>query len=167
MGPTTRDRSPWARQLDMARQNFNIPPAKQKIQTIIYGKDGRPILTIGMEEYAVQEPDGSMSVRKISQNLVLEDGQAWNPSMMMGNKPILLGVCEHCRDPAPSLLQHRRPSHGLVALHRAKLCADCGQLLCPRHQERCRDKKYRCSTCARKSAIKGLLRRLFFTYEGE
>jgi len=152
----------------MARQQFQVPPAKQQIQALIYGRDGKPILTIGMEEYAVLEPDGSVSVRKIGENLVTEDGQVWNASMMMGNKPILLGLCELCRDPAWSLLHGKRQSHGLVTQRGGTLCAgDCGRLLCPRHRTRCRDGKYRCRACARRFRIKDFLHRLLFVSEGQ
>ncbi len=150
----------------MARQQFNIPPAKQQIQTVIYGKDGNPILTVGIEEFAVQEPDGSISVRKVSQNIILEDGQAWNPSMMMGNKPILVGVCEICRNPYWGFPFREKSSHGLVALGRATRCAGrCGRLLCTRHRIRCRDRRYRCKPCARRFALKRFFLKLFFTYE--
>ena len=150
----------------MAHQQPNIPPAKQQIQTVIYDREGNPVLTIGVEERVVAGPDG-VSVQKISRNIELEDGQTWNAAMLGGPKPVRVGLCQACRQPGVSILR-AKSTHGLVALENARRCAGrCGALLCPRHRKLCRDGKYRCRACARAYAFKYLLQRIFFTYEEE
>jgi len=146
-------------------QQFSIPPTIQEIHTVIKNRHGQEILTIGMEEYAVKDPDGTISVRKVSQNIELVDGTIWNPSMMLGDKRILIGVCSLCREASMNPLHPRTPSHGLVAIKHAKVCAGCGQLLCPSHQVVCADHRRRCPRCARKHSIKHFFHRLFFKLE--
>ena len=148
----------------MARRHNAIAPVNQQIQTVIYDPEGNVIRTLGMHEEVVQEPDGSITIRKTSENIVLDDSQVWNPSMMMGNNPRLLCICWFCQRAGP-LLHRNHPSRGLISAHLAALCTDCGKTLCARHRKTGKDQELRCKPCSRKYTAKRILQKIFFTYE--
>lgn len=141
------------------------PPmtAVSEIENIIYDQNGEVICVVGPKEYAVQGPGGSISLHKRSQNIETVDHQIWNPSMAMGPKPILLGVCNLCRQESFSLFTRKHPSHGLCTLKNGRLCTDCGVFVCPHHRKVGSDGKARCPRCARNRRVRGLLTWVFFT----
>lgn len=120
----------------MSKQNSPQKTARKDTITKITDTDGNVILEIGQQEYTVRHSDGSITHRRINENMQLVCGTIWNPLMAK----IYVGICSQCR--RPSLF--RRKAHGIVAMHRAKLCVDCGTLCCPRHKKLGRDKKWRC-----------------------
>lgn len=141
-------------------------PAVSEIENAIYDQDGEVICVVGLKEYAVQEPDGSISLHKRSQNIETVDHQIWNPSMAMGPKPILLGCCVICRSGSFSMFKRNRPSHGLCTLKNGRLCTDCGLFVCPHHRKVGSDGRARCPRCARNRRVRGLLTWVFFMREG-
>ena len=150
----------------MARGQGNTPSINRFIQTTIHDADGEPVLVIGMREFTVIEADGTICEYKYGDNIVLEDGLVWNPSMMMQANPVLLATCTACRKQPPSLFRRRRTLHGLVGEHNARVCADCGAVSCPRH---CRliGQRWRCLPCSRRHRILRAIRPLFFSREEE
>jgi len=115
--------------------------------------DGTPVLEIGRHEYTVTHRDGSITNRNINENIPLVCGTVWGPLTK-----IAVGICSQCRE--PSLFA--RKTHGIVALSRAKDCADCGTLCCPRHRKQGRDRKWRCLKHHKARRVKDLVRPIFF-----
>lgn len=148
----------------MARQAPGGGPPSQN--TIYYVQDlqGNPILEVQQKEYIVLQPNSPPALFTRYQNIQLVCGTTWNPSMLQAKPPVFIGVCEMCRHPPVSLFGGEQASHGLVAMYRAKLCADCGILTCPRHRSE-RDGKWRCLNCARRYRWMSLLRPIFFRRE--
>ena len=137
-------------------------PAISEIESVIYDQKGEIICAIGLKEYAVVDPNGTISIRKCSQNIETVDHQIWNPAQAMGPKAILLGVCTLCRQESFSLFTRKPPSHGLCTLKNGRLC-ECGLFICPHHRKVGSDGVARCPRCARKRRIKGFLTRIFFS----
>lgn len=146
----------------MANHQSQNPSTNQSTTTVIWDANGQPVIAIGLNEYIVSQPDGSMESRRLSHNIILVDGTAWNPGMLTSNPPIYIGICEQCRTFSVSGLRVRRPSHGLTTLARAKICAGCGTLCCPHHRKLGSDNKWRCLSCSKRHAAGWLLKRIFF-----
>ena len=121
--------------------------------------DGNPILEIGQQEYTVRHSDGSITHRNISQNIQTVCGLSWNPQMLYGKPPVHIGICQACRSQTSPF--HKK-THGIVTIHRAKTCQDCGQLCCPKHRKHGRDKKWRCLKHHKIHLLKTFLRPIFF-----
>jgi hypothetical protein len=147
----------------MAKPRINIGPPSVFTRTELYDPDGRLFMRIGFNAYFVRNGVGDLEQHRISENILLMDGSYWNPSMLLTKPPVLIGTCLLCRDPPFVGLSRDPPRHGIVALGRAKTCASCSALCCPRHFKKCPGGKYLCLPCARKSQVKGWIRRLFFT----
>lgn len=131
-------------------------PNQISINTI-RDKHGNIVLEASQNEYVVISKDGTITSYTQYNNITLVCGTIWNPTMMYAKPPILVGVCETCRE--SRLLKAR--THGLVAMHMAKLCV-CGALVCPSHRRLGKDGKWRCPGCHSKYMIKNLLKPLFF-----
>jgi hypothetical protein len=136
----------------MTNQNSPQITARKDTVTKISDTDGNVVLEIGQQEYTVRHSDRSITHRRINENMQLVCGTIWNALMMA---KILVGICSQCR--RPSLF--RRKAHGIVAMHRAKLCVDCGTLCCPRHKKLGSDKKWRCLKHAK---INRFIKPIFF-----
>ena len=146
----------------MANHQSHNPSTNQSTKTVIWDANGQAVIAIGLDEYIITKPDGSIESHRYSHNIVLVDGTSWNPGMLTANPPIYIGVCEQCRGFSVSLLGIRKPSHGIMTLARAKLCTDCGTPCCPRHRKLGSDNKWRCP----KGHTAGqLLKRIFFARE--
>ena len=139
----------------MAKQHNPQMSARKDTITQITDINGEVIMEIGLHEYTVRHTDGSMTHRRINENIQLVDGTMWNPGLVQMAK-IYVGVCQLCRT---ALWGHR--SHGLVAMHRATLCNDCGALVCPTHARLGRDKKWRCVNHHRTHLLKSLVHPIF------
>ena len=144
----------------MARRCLNVGAPSTHSTTVLRDERGDLILEIGHHDYVVVMPDGSLEQHRVASSVTLVDGTVWNPGMRLP-----LGVCADCRHPPFSGLGRDEPSHGLVALNRAKLCSRCGVLGCPRHITK-RGGLWLCRSCARRSRVLGFLRSLFFTEGG-
>lgn len=141
----------------MAIQNTPQITGRKDTTTTLRDIDGNVILEIGQQQYTVRDTNGAITHRDVSANMQLVCGTLWNPSMMKGG--IYVGVCSQCR--VPSLFH--RSSHGIVALHRAKFCTDCGTLCCPRHRRQDGgDKLWRCLRHHKIQVLKNLGRPIFF-----
>lgn len=148
----------------MAQPQGNMPSVDQFIRTAIYDAYGSLVLLIGMSEFLVIEADGTASEYKCGDNIVLEDGVVWNPSMLMHANPVLLATCSLCRRQRGSLFGHRRAAHGLLSAHNARVCAGCGAVTCPRHR-RLVGRRWYCLGCSRTKHFKHALRSIFFRRE--
>jgi len=148
----------------MAKHNFSGAPPSQNTIYVVEDLERDTILEVRSKEYVVIEPDGSLSSYTRDQNIQLVCGLAWNPSMLEANPPVYVGLCASCRNPGIGILGPRRKSHGMVAMHRAKLCT-CGILCCPRHRRIGQDDKWRCLSCDMKHRITNFTRPLFFRRE--
>jgi hypothetical protein len=146
----------------MAIPNLKLPTANQVFRTILADDRGQPILDISAGEYMVHEPDGSITIRKENHSILLMDGLEWNPAMAAA---IRIGCCELCRNPPRGLFSRERPRHGLVSMAKAKRCAECGLLLCPRHRHRGADERWRCPACGRSRRLRDLVLDIFFSRE--
>ena len=140
----------------MAIQNNPQITGRKETTTTIRDADGNVILEIGQQQYTVRHSNGAITHRDVSAHMQLVCGTIWNPSMMKAG--IYVGVCSQCRTPSV----FHRSSHGIVALNRAKLCADCGALCCPRHRKQGRDKLWRCLRHHKIHVLKSLGRPIFF-----
>jgi len=142
----------------MAKQNK--PQVTGRIEDIIRITDaqGNIVLEIGTHEYSVMHSDGSLTQRKITETIPLVCGTIWTPATKF---PI--GVCELCRQPS----FFNRRSHGLVSLSRAKMCATCGQLCCPKHRKLGKDQKWRCLRHHSSHQLRNLLHPIFFEQREE
>lgn len=132
---------------------------KQNTITTITDSQGKVIVRIKQDEYIIIGNDGNPTSYTRYRNIQLVDGSTWNPAMLWAKPPIYIGVCSICREPSR---RRRHPTHGLVAMARAKLCT-CGILCCPKHRKLCSDNKWRCPACVRKYHIKTFLRPMFFS----
>ena len=141
----------------MAQQNPQIT-TKKETKNIISDSDGNPILEIGQQQYVVRSSTGELIHRSINESIKLECGTIWSPMMLLQNPPVHIGICEQCRK--PTLFKHSK-SHGIVAMGRAKICNDCGQLCCPRHRK-LQDNQWRCSSCAKKYKLAKMIKSIFF-----
>jgi hypothetical protein len=135
--------------------------------TVLRDLDGSPILQVGFYEYNVTIPNGPKLLRRINENIRLVCGLEWNPSMMLAPKPLLVCVCQQCRQPRFSLFFRKAPTHGIVSLEQAKHCVDCGTNCCPSHRKLASDNKWRCIECNKKFKRKNLFRSIFFETESE
>ena len=142
----------------MAKQSNPQTGFRKDTTTIITDMNGDTILEVGMQEYTIKHSDGSRTHRRISQSVQLVCHTIWDPSMRLAKPPVHVGVCDECRKPS---LFHRR-SHGLVALHKAKLCVDGGELCCPLHRRLGSDQKWRCPQHHKTHQLKSLFRPIFF-----
>jgi hypothetical protein len=143
---------------------INIQHPSEEIVTQITDVDGALILSIGMREYTVTLPGQAPLHRKVSQSIQLVDGAEWSPVMAMGANPVRIGVCGSCRHP-PFRFPTREILHGLVRLSKAKICNDCGQLVCPRCRKLGIDKRWRCLRCHRKHRTWRFLKSFVVSYE--
>ena len=141
----------------MARQNTPQISTRKENVTTITDQRGNTILEIGSQEYTIKYPGGALHHRQTNENIPLVCGTMWHPGMTMAKPPIYVGVCERCRK--PSLF--RRRTHGIVAMGRAKLCVDGGELCCPRHRKLGKDKKWRCLKHHRTHLLKRVARAIF------
>jgi len=121
--------------------------------TTVTDIDGTIALEIGRYEFTVTKRDGSIIHRNINQTMQLVCGTVWSPL-----SKIPVGLCPQCRE--PSLFS--RGKHGIVAISRAKTCADCGTLCCPGHRKLGRDGKWRCIKHHKTHRLKNLVRPIFF-----
>ena len=151
----------------MAKHNPNNSGANQITQTVLWDKVGTIVLAVGLAEYVVTHPDGSIESHRLSHNIALVDGTWWNPGMLTANPPVYIGLCDQCRTYTASLLGVSKPTHGVLTLARGKLCATCGTLCCPAHRKLGQDNKWRCLRCAKVNTVGHLLRSLFFYKEEE
>jgi hypothetical protein len=140
----------------MTQQNNPQMVGRNDKVTVITDVNGEVILEIGLHEYTIKDNDGHLIQRHVNENITLVCGTTWNPGLIDMAK-IYVGVCQPCRTAiwGPK-------THGLVALHRAKLCTDCGTLVCPTHARLGRDKKWRCTSHHRNHLLKSLLHPIFF-----
>ena len=143
----------------MPNQNDPQITARKETTNRITNFDGNVILEIGQQEYTVRHADRSITHHRINENIRLVCGTIWNALMMA---KILVGICQQCRRPT---LFHRR-THGIVAMSRAKVCADCGTLCCPRHRKLGRG-KWRCLRHHKIHLLKNLCRPIFFERKEE
>ena len=143
----------------MMTQPANV---NQIVETVIRDVAGTPIFQCNSHEYTVFEPSGAVSIRKISDNMVLEDDVVWNPAMLAGRRPVRVVVCAVCRRPSRRGLRLVAGSHGLCTEANASRCATCRRMLCPKHTCRCADDEARCPTCARSFKHRLWLKSVFF-----
>ena len=151
----------------MARQNANnIVPNQNTILTIT-DIHGNVVLEVRDEEMLVVGAQGAITSYSRTGSIQLVDGLIFTIDMLKAKPPVYLGVCEFCRHPRISLWRRRRPSHGLVAMHKAKLCVSCGQLCCPSDRKSSKkDKQWRCLSCHKTHSLGRLLRPVFFEKKG-
>ena len=135
------------------------PSPKHNTITTITDTRGKTIVRIKQGEYMVVDNKGNVTNHATFRNIQLVDGSTWNPTMLQA-KPASpafhVGVCQVCRD-----RRRQRPTHGLVAMARAKLC-ECGILCCPQHRRLCSDDKWRCPRCSLKHKVKQFFKPMFF-----
>jgi hypothetical protein len=148
----------------MARQNLGGGPPTQNTIYSVEDLHGNLILEVRQEEYMVLQPNSPPTLFTRYQNILLVCRTVWNPSMLQAKPPVLLGVCEICRNPPVRLFGRERPTHGLVAVYRAKLCSHCGTLCCPRHRRE-HDGRWLCLSCASRHGVVRLLTPIFFRKE--
>jgi len=141
----------------MAKQQGPQMNVRKDTTTQITDLNGNIILEVGLKEYTVRCSDGSIIHRRLNENIVLVDGTVWNPGLIM--RGIHVGVCDRCRRPS----FFGRPTHGIVALQRARQCATCGTLCCPSHRRWSRrDHQWRCLRHHSLHLLKNLAHPIFF-----
>ena len=148
----------------MARQRINMPSANNVVQTLLCDEYGNPLVILSATELVITLPNGDIQSFRSNQSLLLSCGTMWHPALWPKNP---IGVCSVCRHPQYIFPFRERPSHGLVSLRKAMLCVSCGQLLCPRHRKAGSDRRWRCPSCHKKSAIRRLFSWIFFSSEEE
>ena len=132
--------------------------------TVLFDSDGKPISQLSLDDVSIS--DGTtVKQYKTSSAIQLMDGSFATLGLILSKDRPYAGVCELCRKPPFLGFRRRRPAHGIVALARAKLCLDCGELCCPRHFTICRDGKARCLPCAKKHRWRRVVEWMFFTEE--
>lgn len=135
---------------------------RKETQNSIRDYNGNIILEIGQAQYTVRS-NGELIHRSLNESIQLADGSLWSPLMLVQSPPIYIGICEQCRK---RKLFRRSRNHGIVALHRAKLCSDCGELCCPKHSRKSKDNQWRCIPCNKKYKLANFLKPIFFQRKG-
>ena len=149
----------------MARQNpGNNVPSQNTILTIT-DIHGNIVLEVRDEEMLVIGSHNQITSYSRTGSMQTVDGTVFTIDMLKAKPPIYLGVCEECRHPQASLFRNQHATHGIVAMHRAKLCVSCGVLCCPSHRKLGKDKKWRCLSCHKKNILGRLIRPIFFAKE--
>jgi len=148
----------------VARRRAQLAPPNTHSRSILRDINGAVILEIGLDDYLLQHPDGSISQHRVSDNIQLVDGLIWNPGMLITKPPTYVGICHLCRHPPFVGLRREPATHGIVSLARAKMCFRCGILCCPRHRRNVSG-KWVCLSCAGKSHIKDFFLSLLFRSE--
>ncbi len=144
---------------------FSLPPDRQRIDSVIRNLDGKEVLRSSFVVETEVDDQGAMTTLKQSESFVLQDDTVWNHAQSMRqHDPVHLAVCEVCRSESHP---HASRSHGLMAVHNAARCRDCGRLCCPRHARQGSDGMTRCVACARRLQWKKILHRIFFVRVGE
>lgn len=135
----------------------------QANELVIHDRDGRPLLIAGKRTITVFSPNGDTSVYERTAGIRLVDGLIWTPEMLTHNPPVLLTVCDICRNPPASFLNRERATHGLLSVRNARTCGGsrCGRISCPRHRGLF-DGQWLCPSCGQWVRIKQLLRPLLF-----
>ena len=139
-------------------------PVRSVIETRYIDESGQEVYTANYREEMIISADGVTSLKR-GENTMLVSGEAYNPSMSAGAKPVMLvGVCAICRDSRPLFPWLRsRKTHGLCNVAKLKHCCDCRQSLCPRHQIRSQhDRQWRCPRCHKKHVWMLRLTSVFF-----
>ena len=140
-------------------------PVRTQIETRYFDESGQEVYTANYREEIIISADGAVTSLKLGENALLVSGEAYNPSMSAGAKPVMLvGVCAICRDSRPLFPWLRpRKTHGLCNVAKLKHCCDCRQSLCPRHQIRSRyDGQWRCPQCHKRHKWLLRLKSVFF-----
>jgi hypothetical protein len=146
----------------MPRKKSKADSVNQVIETLIRDRDRREVLRIGMREYTVIEPDGSMTTRKVSEYITTMDGIAWSPLMLLKDPPLTIAICHVCRNPRPSWFRRVRPSHGLVTTPNTVYCVDCANVVCGLHRQLGSDGCWRCPPCAKRFKRRTRIQRVLF-----
>jgi len=137
----------------MAKQNNPQIGTRKDTVTKITDINGNTVLEIGQHEYSIRHSDGSRTHRSINETIQTVDGTIWSP---LAKFPV--GICAQCHQ--PSFFNPK--THGIVAMHKAKLCVDGGELCCPSHRKLGKDQKYRCLKHHRSYLLKSLFHPIFF-----
>jgi len=136
----------------MAKQSTSKRPVSTHVETRFLDESGEEIYTANYREEMTVTADGVTSTKR-GENTMLVSGEAYNPGLSSGPKPVLMvGTCDFCRNERPLFPWLRaRKTHGLCNIRKLKLCSDCGQPICPRHRRRSRyDRQWRCPQCHKK-----------------
>ena len=138
---------------------------RRKATSVVCDRYGNVILSISVTDVLIRRPNNQTVRRRLNENIQLVCGTVYNPAMSVGQKPMLISVCECCRSPRTSLLDSHVPCHGLCSTEAGTHCHGCGEFLCPRHTVHGREGRPRCKRCSRHSQVRRLLRNMFFKVE--
>lgn len=139
-------------------------PVRSQIETRYIDEFGQEVHTANYREEMIVDTNGVTSVKQ-GENSILVSGEAYNPSMSSGGKPVMLiGSCAICRDSRPLFpWQRHRTTHGLCNVSKLKHCCNCGQPICPRHRTQSRDDgQSRCPRCHKRHKWMLRLKSVFF-----
>jgi hypothetical protein len=148
----------------MAARTPILPPASEEIRTLLYDRNGEPILQVSASKQIIQDPVRGMIAQTLNSSIELSCGMQWHPGLLNGPQAVLIGVCEICRHPPYRFPRRERPTHGIVSLQAACRCV-CGLLVCPRHAMQCDDGRWRCPRCASRYRLGRFFLGLFFHIE--
>lgn len=138
---------------------LTLPPAANKVTTILRDEFMNEVLRIDYDEYTLIDATGATSSYKIGTSIMLMDGTFWNPSLR--EQPLVL--CRSCRNPPRPWFGTPEPvRHGLLLAANAVRCADCGAIVCPLHRRSGRDGAWFCVHCRPGGILRGLVDALFF-----
>ena len=136
----------------MAKKSTPKRPVSTHVETRFLDESGEEFYTANYSEEMIVSDKGA-KVCKRGENVILVSGEAYNPGLSSGAKPVLMvGTCDFCRNEKPLFPWLRaRKTHGLCNVRKLKLCHDCGHATCARHRQRSRyDKQWRCPRCHKK-----------------
>ncbi len=139
----------------------------QRIETHFMDEQGNeiPDATLVYTEEMVTDPVTQAStITKRAENTILVSGEAYNPSMSGGAKPVMMVArCSLCARERSILPWRRRPqTHGMLNVKHLRHCV-CGAPVCRRHGSVSRyDKQVRCPGCHRKHKWMLFFKGLFF-----
>ena len=129
---------------------------RKETKVLFSDLDGKPILEIGNDTYTIRDSNGGLIHRNLSESMQLCDGFLFNPTMLMGAKPIYIAICTKCR----------KKKHGIVTVHLSKTCVRCGQPnLCSKHRKLI-DNQWYCIPCSRKYKLSKFFKFIFFERKG-
>lgn len=142
----------------MARVPLQKPG--QRVVTRYRDADGNLVLETEFNERIVLDQDNNAVLYREADNVQLNSGELFNPSMSSGQKPVLLpGICDLCREAGHRVLTNSK---------HLRLCANCGKPVCAKHRSQSRyDKKFRCPRCHRRHRWGLFFRAIFMKAEDE
>jgi hypothetical protein len=120
---------------------------RHRVRTRYLDEHGREFYVTEYREEVTQDPTDQAVVKETqAENVILASGEAYNPGMSAGAKPlILVGACRFC-------------SGSLCNVSSLLPCEACGRVTCREHRRQSTyDERWRCLRCDQRHRVRQFL----------